>query len=501
MSAVEIEVTLPSGQKYNQPTGLFINNEFVPALSGKTLTSFDPSTGKAIIDVHCAGTEDVDAAIAAARKSHLPSGEWRSMPVSDRVPLLLKLADLVEENIDILSAIECYDSGKPYHSNCTADVQSVADYLRYCAGWADKLHGTQIPLNQFRMAITKRYPLVVGCIVPWNYPLSMSSWKFCPALACGCSIVMKSSEITPLSLLYFAKLIKQAGFPVGVFNVLSGFGADAGSHMSTHTGLDKVAFTGSTLTGQKVMSAASSNLKSVSLECGGKSPLIVFKDTDLEETVKWASFGVMYNTGQNCTANSRILVDESIKDKFLSMYLEQVKKDWVMGNVFDEKTTLGPVVSKAQFDKVNSYIKIGVEEGATCHQPTKDLVPNEGYFIPPTIFSGVSEEMRIVKEEIFGPVVTISTFKTDDEEDALAKANDTIYGLAAMVFTKDFGRAHRVADRLEAGSVYINSSNDEDMKVPFGGFKMSGYGRELGEEAIKLYTEVKSVYMNFGSKF
>ena len=491
------KIALPNGESYEQPLGLFINNENVkPVSQGEKLISYNPSTGEPITEVHCATVDDVNIAVDAAYDA---MKSWKHVEPTVRVNLLIKLASLVDEHKDTLSAIEALDSGKPFESNASADVQSVADYLRYCAGWADKLHGTQIPLNSKCMAITKRVPLVVGCIIPWNYPLSMASWKFCPALAAGCTIIMKSSEITPLSLLYFANLVKEAGFPPGVFNVLSGYGKDVGSALSKHHKLDKIAFTGSTATGQRVMAdAANSNLKSISLECGGKSPLLVFDDADLIEAAKWASFGVMYNTGQNCTANSRILVDEKVHDKFVDIFINQLKEDWKMGDVFNKDTSLGPVVSQQQYDRVQNYIKIGVEEGATIIQPLKDQTPNAGFFISPTVFTNVKEDMRIVKEEIFGPVVTISKFT--DEKDGVAKANDTIYGLAAMLFSTNFERANRVADLLEAGSVYINSSNNEDVRVPFGGMKMSGIGRELGQEAFNLYTVVKSVYHNYGSR-
>lgn len=489
-----VTLDLPSG-KVEQPTGLFINNEFVQPQTPRTLTTFNPSTGEAIAEVHCASTQDVDLAVTAARTA---MRKWKNEPPATRVKLLIKLAQLVDEHKVAIAEIEALDAGKPLHHNAIYDVEGVADYLRYCAGLADKLNGTQIPLSSTQMAITKRVPLVVGCIVPWNYPISMASWKFCPALAAGCTIVMKSSEITPLSLLYFAQLVKQAGFPDGVFNVLSGYGADVGSALSKHPGLDKVAFTGSTLTGQKVMvDAAQSNIKSVSLECGGKSPLLVFADADLEQAAKWASFGIFYNSGQNCTANSRILVDEKAYDEFLALFLEEIKS-WKMGDVFNENVNLGPVVSKQQYDRVTNYIKIGVEEGATINQPTKELTPSSGYYIPPTVFTDVKEDMRIVKEEIFGPVVTISKFSTESE--AIEKANDTIYGLAAMIFSENFTRVNRVADQLDAGSIYINSSNNESTAVPFGGFKMSGIGRELGFEAFNLYTQTKSIYCNYGTK-
>ncbi|GME85216.1 unnamed protein product [Ambrosiozyma monospora] len=325
------EITLPTGLAFKQPIGLFINNEWIK--SDSKFETINPSTEEPIISVYEAGVKEVDLAVEAARNAQK---EWRKVTPDDKGKMLLKLADLLEAKVDLFSQLEALDSGKPVESNAKADIVGVADYLRYCAGWADKIHGKMIPLAHNRFAITKRYPLVVGQIVPWNYPLSMSSWKFCPALACGCSIVIKSSEMTPLSLLLFADLVKEAGFHPGVFNVISGFGKVAGQHLAEHTGLDKIAFTGSTATGTKIMQSASSNLKSLSLECGGKSPLLVFDDADLGQAAKWASFGVMYNSGQNCTANSRVLVQESVYDKFLELFKKQVIEDWVVGDPFDK---------------------------------------------------------------------------------------------------------------------------------------------------------------------
>lgn len=486
-------VLLPDGNTYSLPTGLFINNEW--KTSDNTFEVIDPSTEKVLTHVYEAGVKEVDEAVNAAKKA---MKTWKDVPGEEKAKKMLKLAELLKQKIELFSAVEAADSGKPLETNAKEDMNSVIDYLIYCAGFADKLHGTTIPIAKNRYAITKRYPLVVGQIIPWNYPLSMASWKFCPALACGCTMVLKSSELTPLSLLLFADLVKEAGFPPGVFNVVSGFGAIAGERIANHPDLDKVAFTGSTLTGQKIMRNAASNLKMVSLECGGKSPLLVFDDANLEQAAKWASFGMMYNSGQNCTANSRILVQDKVYDKFINLYVKAVKEDWTVGSPFDKRANLGPVISKKQYDKVKSYIQKGKDEGAVLilGEDSDQLrsLPKDGYYIPPTIFKNCTQDMTIVREEIFGPVVAISKFTTDEE--AVEKANDSEYGLAAMVFSENFGRIQTVADQLEAGSVYLNASNDEDTRVPFGGYKMSGIGRELGEAAIELYTQTKSFYMN-----
>ncbi|QPG73870.1 hypothetical protein FOA43_001185 [Brettanomyces nanus] len=493
------DLTLPNGVRYSQPIGLFIDNQWVASSSGKTFETVNPSTEEPIVSVYEADEHDVDKAVSAAKEA---MKTWRDVPGEEKAQKMIKLSFLVRENLKLLASVEAADSGKPYETNSKGDIESVANYLVYCAGFADKLHGKMIPIAKDRYAITKRYPLVVGQIIPWNYPLSMASWKFCPALACGCTIVIKSSELTPLSLLVFADLVKKAGFPSGVFNVVSGFGASAGNRIAEHPDLDKVAFTGSTATGQKVMKSATSNLKHVSLECGGKSPLLVFDDADLEQAAKWASFGMMYNSGQNCTANSRILVQDTVYDKFIDLFKVEITKSWIVGNVFDEKATLGPVISKGQYDKIKRYITKGKEEGAKMilgeEREQLNSLPDKGYFIPPTVFIDCKQDMTIVQEEIFGPVVAISKFSTDHE--AVEKANDSIYGLAAMVFSQNFQRVQTIADQLEAGSIYLNSSNDEDIRVPFGGFKMSGIGKELGEDAIDLYTETKSFYMNVGHR-
>lgn len=352
------------------------------------------------------------------------------------------------------------------------------------------------------MAYTLRQPIgVVGQIIPWNYPLGMAAWKLGPALACGNTIVIKAAEQTPLSILYLATLIKEAGFPAGVVNVLNGHGREAGAAIVQHPGIDKVAFTGSTATGREIMKMAASTLKNITLETGGKSPLLVFEDADLEQAAKWAHIGIMSNQGQICSATSRVLVQDSVYDKFVALFKEVVLSTSKVGDPFSDDTFQGPQVTKAQYERVLSYIESGKSEGATLvtgGEPYKNVGNGKGFFIAPTVFTNVKDDMRIYREEIFGPFVVIASFKT--EEEAVAKANDSTYGLGAAVFTKDIERAHRVAADVESGMVWINSSNDSDFRVAFGGVKQSGIGRELGEAGLEAYTQVKAIHVNLGTK-
>lgn len=341
----------------------------------------------------------------------------------------------------------------------------------------------------------------MGQIIPWNYPLGMAAWKLGPALACGNTVVMKAAEQTPLSILYLANLIKEAGFPPGVVNILNGLGKDAGAAIVEHPDIDKVAFTGSTATGRQIMKMAAATLKNVTLETGGKSPLLVFEDADLEQAAKWAHIGIMSNQGQICTATSRLLVQDTIYDKFVALFKEVVASTSKVGDPFSDETFQGPQVTKAQYERVLSYIESGKSEGAKLvagGEPYKNVGDGKGFFIAPTIFTNVTDNMRIYREEIFGPFVVIASFHT--EEESLAKANDTTYGLGAAVFTKDIERAHRVASEIESGMVWINSSNDSDFRVPFGGVKQSGIGRELGEAGLEAYTQVKAVHVNMGTR-
>jgi aldehyde dehydrogenase (NAD+) len=380
------------------------------------------------------------------------------------------------------------------------DLAEVYSTIKYYAGYADKLHGQVIETTPAKLAYTLREPLgVCGQIIPWNYPLAMAAWKLGPALACGNTVVLKAAEQTPLSILYLANLIKEAGFPPGVVNIFNGHGRIAGAHIATHPNVDKIAFTGSTSTGREIMKLAAGTMKNITLETGGKSPLLVFEDADLDQAVKWAHVGIMSNMGQICTATSRILVHKSIYEKFVQGFKEQIKTTSKVGNPFDDETFQGPQVTKTQFDRILGYIESGKSEGAKleCGGEPYKSVNGKGFFIAPTVFTGVTDDMTIFREEVFGPFVVISDFST--EEEAIDRANDTTYGLGAAVFTKDVTRAHRVARRIEAGMVWINSSNDSDFRVPFGGVKMSGIGRELGEAGLEAYTNKKAIHVNLGT--
>ncbi|KJZ75286.1 hypothetical protein HIM_05212 [Hirsutella minnesotensis 3608] len=418
---------------------------------------------------------------------------------------MLKLADLIEAHQKTLATVETWDNGKPYLVSLNEDLAEVVACMRYYAGWADKLTGQTIPTTNpaKKLAYTLRQPVgVCAQIIPWNYPLAMAAWKLGPALAAGCTVVLKPAEQTPLSILLLADLIRRAGFPPGVVNVVNGTGPDVGAHLAGHPGVDKVAFTGSTITGRSVMKAASAGLKNITLETGGKSALVVFPDADLDQAAKWAYVGIMSNQGQVCTATSRILVDASIQDKFSAAFLDVIRSWAKVGDPFAEETTHGPQVSRAQYEKVLGYIESAKAQGAHLEiggQSAASAVGSgTGFFIQPTVFSNVGRDMDVFRDEVFGPFVTITPFANEDE--AVALANDTMYGLAAAVFSQNVERAHRVAARLHAGMVWINSSNDSDIQVPFGGVKQSGIGRELGEAALNAYTEIKAVHVNLGSR-
>jgi aldehyde dehydrogenase (NAD+) len=388
----------------------------------------------------------------------------------------------------------------PYSLALAEDVPESINTIRYYSGWADKIFGQTISTTPEKFAYTLRQPIgVVGQIIPWNCPLLMAAWKLGPALACGNTIVLKPAEQTPLSILVLATLVTKAGFPPGVLNIINGYGNEAGSALVQHPLVDKVAFTGSTATARSIMSAASKTLKNITLETGGKSPLVVFNDTDLEQAVKWSHLGIMSYSGQICTATSRVLVQRGIYDSFVSRFKEAVETISVMGDQWQESSYQGPQVSKIQYDRVLSYVKIGKEEGATLligGEPSP--INGKGYFVKPTVFTNVHESMRIYQEEVFGPFVVISVF--DDEEQAVTRANNTSYGLGAAVFTNDIQRAHRVAAGIDSGMVWINSSQDCDYRIPFGGVKQSGIGRELGEAGLEAYTQIKAVHVNMGTR-
>ncbi|EHA47609.1 aldehyde dehydrogenase [Pyricularia oryzae 70-15] len=487
------ELKTPVTGAYQQPTGVFINNEWVEGVDKKTFETINPSTEEVICSVSEATEKDVDIAVKAARKAF--EGEWKQTAPGQRSKLLTNLAELVEKNLDLLAAVESLDNGKSL-AMAKGDVGAVAGCLRYYGGWADKIEGKTIDIAPDMFHYTRSEPIgVCGQIIPWNFPLLMLAWKLGPALATGNTIVLKTAEQTPLSALVFANLIKEAGFPAGVVNIISGFGKVAGAAISAHMDIDKVAFTGSTVVGRTIMkAAASSNLKKVTLELGGKSPNIIFNDADIEAAVSWVNFGIYYNHGQCCCAGSRIYVQEGVYDKFVAAFKERAEKNKV-GDPFKEDTFQGPQVSELQFNRIMEYIKSGKEEGATV-ETGGERHGDKGYFIQPTIFSNVRPEMKIMKEEIFGPVVAMAKFKT--EEEVIALANDTNYGLAAAVHTKDLNTSIRVSNALKAGTVWVNCYNMLHHQLPFGGFKESGIGRELGEAALANYTQNKSVAIRLG---
>jgi len=472
--------------------GLFINGEFVASQSGETIKVVNPSTEEVIGEVAAANEKDVDIAVEAAQKAYDTVWGVRC-PGSERAKLLLKLALAIEANADELAAIESADNGKAFAIAKGFDVAEAAACLRYYGGWADKIHGKTIEVNDSKLVYTRHEPIgVIGQIIPWNFPLLMLSWKLGPALACGNTIVIKTAEQTPLSALKIAELAKDI-FPPGVINIITGYGAVAGAAIASHMNIEKVAFTGSTLVGRSIMKAAAqSNLKKVTLELGGKSPNIIFDDANLEDAVKWSSFGLFFNHGQCCCAGSRIFVQASIYDKFMEAFKKQVQTIKV-GNPYSADTFQGPQVSKVQYDRVMAYIKSGKEEGATVTLGG-NRYGEKGYFIEPTIFTDVKEGTRIRNEEIFGPVVVVIKF--DDEKDLIRMANDTVYGLAAAVFSRDISRALDTAHKLQAGTVWVNCYNQLHNNVPFGGYKQSGIGRELGEYALSNYTNIKSVHVN-----
>ena len=470
-------------------TRLLINNRWVPSESGKTFRTINPSTGEEICQVAEADAADVDKAVTAARAAF--EGPWRKFRASERGRLLHRLADLIEKNADELARLETVDNGKPISVAKAVDVPKTVACYRYFAGWADKVQGKTIPIDGDFFCYTRHEPIgVVGQIIPWNYPMLMQSWKLAPALATGNTVVMKPAEQTPLSALRIGELIVEAGFPEGVVNLLPGFGPTAGAAIARHMDVDKVAFTGSTEVGRLIMEAAAkSNLKRITLELGGKSPNIIFADTDLDEAVEGAHMGVFVNQGQSCCAGSRVFVEEKIYQQFVEKSVARARKRRV-GDPLDPTTEQGPQVDQSQFNSVMGYIESGRSDGATL-ACGGEPVGNRGYFIQPTVFADVQDEMKIARQEIFGPVMSVIVFKDVDE--VIARANRTDYGLAAGVWTRDIKKAHAVANAMRAGTVWVNCYHVLDTRAPFGGFKQSGIGRELGEYGLQEYTEVKTV--------
>nr|AVR59241.1 aldehyde dehydrogenase 1 [Platynereis dumerilii] len=478
-------------------TQIFINNEFVNSESGKVFATIDPCSGEKICDIQEGDKVDVDAAVVAARNAIKFGSPWRTMDASQRGKLIDKFASLMERDLDYIAALDTLDNGKPF-TDAKEDIEFSINVMRYYAGWCDKITGKTIPVDGDYFTFTRIEPVgVVGQIIPWNYPTAMVSWKWGPALACGCTIVMKPAEQTPLSAIYLCALIKEAGFPPGVINVVPGFGPTAGAAVAEHMDIDKVAFTGSTEIGRIVMAAAAkSNLKRVSLELGGKSPLIIFSDTDLDNAVEWAHAAIMNNHGQNCCAGSRTFVQEEIYDAFVAK-AKAIADKRVVGSPWADGTQQGPQVDDAQFKKILSFVESGKSEGAKL-QSGGVRVGDKGYFVRPTVFSDVTDDMKIATEEIFGPVQSILKFKTMEE--VIERANKTSYGLAAGVFTNDISKAMMMVQALQGGSVWVNCYDIVTQQTPFGGFKQSGIGRELGEYALKEYSEVKTVTMKIPQK-
>lgn len=459
-------------------------------MSGKTFTTVNPTTEETLAYVQEADEGDVDLAVKAATDAFRPSSQWRRMNASERGHLLQKLADLMERDKDYLARLEVYDNGKPL-ADAIGDIDASIGTFRYYAGWADKIHGKVIPADGKVFSYTKIEPVgVCGQIIPWNYPLLMVAWKFAPALACGCTIVLKPSEFTPLSALYVGSLIVEAGFPAGVVNIVPGYGSTAGHALVRHPSVDKIAFTGSTQTGQLIMKTAAETCKRVSLELGGKSPLVVTESCkDLKKAAEIAHQACFANMGQCCCAGTRTFVHESIYEEFVKMAAE-IARNRKAGDPFDSKTVQGPQINLIQTEKILGLIESGKKEGARCVTGGKRMA-GKGYFIEPTVFADVTDEMRIAREEIFGPVQQIIRYSSMDE--VIERCNDTRYGLAAGIITENFEEIIKFTENVRAGTVWVNCYDEGGTQIPFGGYKQSGIGRELGEDGLHPYCEIKSV--------
>jgi acyl-CoA reductase-like NAD-dependent aldehyde dehydrogenase len=474
---------------------MLIDGKWVEAASGKTFDTLDPATGKVLARVAEGDAEDVDRAARAARRA-FDAGPWPRMAPAERQKILLKLADLIEAHALELAQLETLDNGKALGESQAVDIPAAAETFRYYAGWVNKIAGDTNPTDPAFFNFTLREPVgVCGQIIPWNFPLLMAAWKLAPALACGNTSVLKPAEQTPLTALRLGELLQEVGVPDGVVNIVPGFGPTAGGAIVRHPLIDKVAFTGSTEVGKEIHRETASTLKRVSLELGGKSPNIVFADADVTEAVKGALVGVFFNQGEVCCAGTRLFVEEKVHDEFADA-VAKAASTMKQGHGLEAGTQVGPLVSQEQLERVTGYLEIGKQEGAkVLTGGERHTAPGleGGYFVKPTVFTGVRNDMRIAQEEIFGPVVSVIPFK--DETDAVLQGNDTLYGLAAGVWTRDVSKAHRVARSIRAGTVWVNCYNVFDVMAPFGGYKQSGYGRELGRHALDLYTQVKSVWM------
>jgi phenylacetaldehyde dehydrogenase len=474
---------------------MLINGKWVDSVSGKTFPTYNPATGEVMAQIAEGDREDINLAVTAARNA-FEKGPWRKLTVSERGKLIWKLGDLLEENLEEFAELESLDNGKPLAVARVADIPLAADLFRYMAGWATKIEGNTIPISvpytpgARYLAYTLREPVgVVGQIIPWNFPLLMAAWKLGPALATGNTVILKPAEQTPLTALRLGELIQQAGFPDGVVNIVPGYGETAGAALAAHPGVDKIAFTGSTEVGRLIVQAAARNLKKVSLELGGKSPNVVFADVDLDAAIAGAASAIFFNHGQCCCAGSRLFVEKKVFDKVVDGVADKASQIKV-GHGFDPAIDMGPLVSKEQLDRVCGYLESGFSEGAKAvvggHR-----VGDKGYFVEPTVLVNTNSNMKVVQEEIFGPVVTAIPF--DDTSELVAQANNSEYGLAAGIWTRDIQKANRLAADLRAGTVWINCYNIFDAALPFGGYKQSGWGREMGHEVLEQYTEVKAV--------
>src|SRR5437660_629028 len=473
---------------------LFINGQWRDAASGRTIDVVNPATEEIIAAVPSAEQSDVDAAVAAARAAF--DGPWGRLSARERGRLLWKIGEKLMEKADELARLETLHNGKPIFESRQIEIPAAAECFQYYAGWADKIHGETIPVKGNFLTYTLREPVgVVAAIVPWNFPLLLTAWKVAPALACGNTVSIKPASQTPLTALALADIAASVGVPAGVLNVITGPGSEVGRVLVEHPGIDKIAFTGDTSTGREIMRGSAETLKRITLELGGKSPNIVFPDADLDAAVRGATTGIFYGKGEVCAAGSRLLVDKSIKNEFVDKIAARAKKI-APGDPMDPKTRLGAISSKKQLDNDLRYIEIAKKEGATlvAGGGRADIGTGKGYFLQPTVFDGVTPQMTIAREEIFGPVLAAIEFADLDE--AIARANDSSYGLAAAVWTKDIKKAHHVARKLQAGTVWINTYNVYDTAAPFGGYKQSGFGREMSMHALEHYTQVKSVWVD-----
>jgi len=478
-----------------KPRKMLINGKWVDAVSGKTFPTYDPSTGEVLAQVAEGDRADIDLAVKAARKA-FDEGPWRKMTPSERGRLIWKLGDLIDQHVEEFAFLESLDNGKPLTVARAADVPLAAELFRYMAGWATKLEGNTIPLSvpytpkAKYLSYTLREPVgVVGQVIPWNFPLLMAAWKLGPALATGCTVVLKPAEQTPLSALRLGELVLEAGFPEGVVNIVPGYGETAGAALAAHNDVDKIAFTGSTEVGRLIVHAAAGNLKRVSLELGGKSPNVIFKDADMDVAIPGAASGIFFNHGQCCCAGSRLYVEKDVFDQVVEGISANAKKIHV-GSGLDPKTQMGPLVSEEQLNRVCGYLESGFSQGAKA-AAGGHKTGDKGYFVEPTVLVDTTEDMKVVQEEIFGPVVVAMPFSS--AEDIVLRANDNVYGLAAGIWTRDISKAHRMAEAFQAGTVWINCYNIFDAALPFGGYKQSGWGREMGHEVLNNYTQTKAV--------